>query len=102
MAQIRGVEQSLRGARCTVPPPVTIPLLKIDGRHDSDHVSVNPNFEWKSEVNSFKRVWYPCHHAFILAHRNLSSPNSLMTCSFLNWLTIVSSRTFEFSMYAHV
>ena len=68
VAQIRGLEQSLRGARCAVPPLVTIPFLKSDGWHDSDHVSAYPDFEWKSKVISHKLVCFHCHHVFLFSH----------------------------------
>ena len=68
MAQIRGMGQSLRGARCAVPPLVTIPFLKSDGWHDSDHVSAYPDFEWKSKVISHKLVCFHCHHVFLFSH----------------------------------
>jgi hypothetical protein len=72
VAQIRGVEQSLRGARCPVPPLAPVTLLETDGWCNSNHVSVNPNSEWKPEVNS-PRLCSHLYFAFDFAHQSLSS-----------------------------
>jgi hypothetical protein len=86
VAQIRGLEQSLRGARGPVPPIASIPLHETRGWCDSDYVSVDTYFEWKPEVNS-PRVCYHFHLVFFF----VSSNSVFSLFSFLNWLTIVSS-----------
>jgi hypothetical protein len=85
LAQIRGLEQSLRGARGPVPPVASIPLHETRGWYDSDNVSDDTYFEWKPEVNS-PRVCYRLHLAFLF----VSSKSVFSLFSFLNWLTIVS------------
>jgi hypothetical protein len=92
VAQIRGLEQSLRGARGPVPPVASIPLHETRGWCDSDYVSVDTYFEWKPEVNS-PRVCYYFHLVFFF----VSSNYVFSLFSFLNWLTIVSG---ELDVYA--
>jgi hypothetical protein len=73
VAQIRGLEQLLRGARGPVPPFASVPLHETRGWYDSNHVSVDSYFEWKPEVNS-PRVCIIFISRSFLSHQSLSSP----------------------------